>query len=944
MCLTTFIPVIDAANVQGIVTLKLPEGISIYDEDGDKIQNDTTAAKVIDYYAYTVNSGVVTFSGYSEGEETNLLKDDIITLYTDADLEPETKVAGNIASSVQASDAVLENSGTAKWMITVEVKRTLTKVATLTITPTLPKYTVTFTSAAGCAFLDAETGNALISAEYTGTSDVKFKLPSVANGKKPVIYQNGEKISPTPGADGVYSITVNGATTFAVQVEDITYSVTGSSGDGYTYAPNGSTEVAYGGSFSFFVNPANGYGDIKSVTYTMDGVEGSKAATKVSGTQYVINNITGAVVITVVAGDAENYTVTAPTGAGFEVKDITPASVGYGKKVTFNVEAKEGYDVTSVSYTMNGKTISLGTTAKEYEIKNITGDVTINVTATRKTLEVTVDNAGLGNATTTAANKTVSYGDDYTFYVTPAAGYNPPKVMVNGAEIKSVSNNLYTITNITEAKAITFESGTAIERTVTLIGNGEGFDYAADMQNKVNDGKSYVITVTVKDEYSNSKATINVNGSPVPANQNGNVYTYMIPSVTSDITVSVTGLVMNTYKITLTPGAGYTLTAIGDTTVSYGADFSFRLDTDASVANATVKCTNDVTATKDESGVYTIEGVTSNITVTVTTEGKTFAATVNNDEGDHATVTPVEGNTADSIPYNGDYSFTVAPETGYSIAKVSVNGSEITAINGTYTVHGVVRDLTIVVETVENTLTVNYRSTEKNHEYTETKVYTYTELETATLPELNTCDLHTFMGWSDGSGEYVTTLDTKYKDDVAKANVTVNLTAEYTVKEDTIRNLLSLKKTEGEATKLADNTYRITFRTSVGAKDSVDACVRDLVMITKHGTMLANTNDVNFATVTFTANSETGIYSGINGSDGDKDVYLYYVECGYSWDAFNAALVADISQKTNQIILRVSSVTESDTLNAAGWVEVKVGDDTFRIISDESGVVTISAN
>lgn len=542
----------------------------------------------------------------------------------------------------------------------------------------------------------------------------------------------------------------------------------------------------------------------------------------------------------------------------------------------------------------------------------------------------------------------VAHGGTFTFYVRTidekynaitAANITAKDSKDTPLTVNQVSDTQYTINGIVDDVTIAVATPGVKQYDITLIGGtGSTIEAVNNSALRVDHGGSFEFQVTVDERYNSSTPVISINGTPIAATFNNGVCTCTIENITEAKTVSVSNLTMNTYNVTLTPGAGYTLSPIGSTTVTHGSKFQFRLDLAAGYENPIVKV-GEKTITS-ENGIYTIDGVNDNVVVTVEVKSKTFNVTVYDEQNDHATVTAVDTSVA-SIPYNGSYLFKVKADPGYSISSVSVNNAVVTPIGDTYTVRNVVDDLTIVVETVENTLTVNYRSTEKNHEYTETEVYTYTELATAKLPELNKCKLHTFMGWSDGSGNYVTSLNDKYKDEVAKANVTVILTAEYVVDTTKLASLLKLEATTDETTKLANNTYRITFRTKVTTEAITDACVTDFVKIIRHGTILANTKDVNFANVNFNgaALPDTGTYNGIQSSDGTNTVYLYYIQCAYSWSEFNSALVA--ADAKSSIILRVSNVGENEQLYAAGWVEVKVGNETFRIISGVNEVITV---
>ena len=154
-----------------------------------------------------------------------------------------------------------------------------------------------------------------------------------------------------------------------------------------------------------------------------------------------------------------------------------------------------------------------------------------------------------------------------------------------------------------------------------------------------------------------------------------------------------------THAVTLTSGEGYTLT--GEATVEDGKDYSFTVTIadDYEMEDNFVVKANGETLTAGESGSYTVENVTADLTITVEAVVKKQAAS-------HAvTLTPGEGYTltGEATAEDGkDYTFTVTVSEGYDAANmvVKVNGEEVTAVDGIYTVEKVSSDLIITVEGV----------------------------------------------------------------------------------------------------------------------------------------------------------------------------------------------------------------------------------------------------
>ena len=155
-----------------------------------------------------------------------------------------------------------------------------------------------------------------------------------------------------------------------------------------------------------------------------------------------------------------------------------------------------------------------------------------------------------------------------------------------------------------------------------------------------------------------------------------------------------------THAVTLTSGEGYTLT--GEATVEDGKDYSFTVTIadDYEMEDNFVVKANGETLTAGESGSYTVENVTADLTITVEGVVKKQAA------GHAVTLTPGEGYTltGEATAEDGkDYTFTVTVTEGYDAANmvVKVNDAEVTAVDGKYTVEKVSSDLTITVSGVK---------------------------------------------------------------------------------------------------------------------------------------------------------------------------------------------------------------------------------------------------
>lgn len=222
--------------------------------------------------------------------------------------------------------------------------------------------------------------------------------------------------------------------------------------------------------------------------------------------------------------------------------------------------------------------------------------------------------SGEGYTVVGAAN--VKEGEDYSFQVNIANGYNGTDMVVkvngntvvktgNAYVVNSVSGNLViTVTGVKKNAPDTY--------TVTLP-SGNGF--TASGETTVTAGSNYSFTVTVATGYDVSTLVVkNGEATLTATSTEGNVVTYTINNVQSNITLTAT-IAKLKFSVTLPTGEGYAV--VGESEAVYGEDYTFTINAVAgySVKDTVVK-NGDVTLT-GVNGTYTVANVTANVVITV---------------------------------------------------------------------------------------------------------------------------------------------------------------------------------------------------------------------------------------------------------------------------------------------------------------------------------------
>ena len=152
--------------------------------------------------------------------------------------------------------------------------------------------------------------------------------------------------------------------------------------------------------------------------------------------------------------------------------------------------------------------------------------------------------------------------------------------------------------------------------SVTLS-SGEG--YVLEGAATAEQGATYRFTLTVEEAYDKSEITVKANGREIFAESDG--VTYTVANVTENLTITVEGVELNTYEVKIPTGEGYTVTGESTQTVNHGDSVSFIVA--ATEATSLVRVTSGSTKLAGDNGVYTIENVTEDITLSVKVFGIT---------------------------------------------------------------------------------------------------------------------------------------------------------------------------------------------------------------------------------------------------------------------------------------------------------------------------------
>lgn len=400
--------------------------------------------------------------------------------------------------------------------------------------------------------------------------------------------------------------------------------------------------------------------------------------------------------------------VTLVEGTGYTLSGET--RIVKGQEYTFKFALTEGYKQNAnFAVKVNGEKVDVATDGTvTVAADKVTGDLTVTVEG--------VEQIVVGNMLTTgdgfeyevldgANAAAIPYGGTLKFKVNLATGYNQSKFVVkDGEKVLEAVDGVYTITNIRETHIITVE-GVALNTYGVALPTSTNYEVKG--ANTVTYGTDYSFTIAFAAGQDTSAVKVYAqigNGEKVELAKSGDGYT--VTNVTDALTITIEGLKIAKYTVTLTPTEGITYLSENNgnpaTEAEHGSTYRFKATFDRAKYNGTLVVKNgDAVLVADSNGVYSVENVSGDIVITVS--GLTINTyTVTLTEGEGYTIAAADGSTS-PVNYGGSFSFTVAINSGYIAENlvVKANGTAIEAADGKYTVSNITSNITITVDGVE---------------------------------------------------------------------------------------------------------------------------------------------------------------------------------------------------------------------------------------------------
>lgn len=454
-------------------------------------------------------------------------------------------------------------------------------------------------------------------------------------------------------------------------------------------------------------------------------------------------------------------------------------NVQEGANATITFAPDNGYRIKSVK--VNSTDVTSSVSNNSYTISSISANTALEVEFEAipiPTYTLSVTASGNGSATyngTTAKNNTQTFtlneGTSATITFAPDNGYRIKIVKVNSADVtSSVSNNSYTVSNIKANTTLEVEFEAIPIPTYTLsvksTGNGSATYDGTTAKNgtksfTLNEGTSVTITFAPDNGY--RIKSVKVNSTDVTSSVSNNQYTVsnIKANTAVEVEFEIIPVVINTYtlsvKATGNGSAAYNGTTARNNTQSFtlnegtSATITFAPDNGYRIKSVKLNSTDVTSGVSNNS--YTVS-IISNTTVEVEFEAipiPTYTLSISATGNGSATYngTSAKNNTQTFTLNEGtSATITFAPDNGYRIKSVKVNGADVTSSvsNNSYTV-SISGNTTIEVEfeaIPANTYILKYVVDGEAY-----KTYELKEGDAIT-PEPNPQkDGYSFSGWSE---------------------------------------------------------------------------------------------------------------------------------------------------------------------------------------------------
>lgn len=512
-------------------------------------------------------------------------------------------------------------------------------------------------------------GTPAATASYAVGTVVPYNYTLSAGYQNLLVQLDGNPVS----ASGTVTMTVPHV--LVVSAQPITHTITATSGANGSVTPTGATSVLEGSSQTYAIVPNTGF---VVADVLVDSVSiGAQAS-------YTFPNILADHTISATF-QVQTFTLTTLAGVNGSITPPGPLVVNYNDSQSFNIIPDAGYQIATVK--VDG--ILQGSIQATYNFTNIQSNRSLEATFSPLPTHLVTVNLGAGTTGTPSATAPVIHGTtvNYTYSLLP--GFKNLSVMLDASAVPASGSLVVNGTH-------TFNISAAIATYTITASAGSNGQINPPGATTLNYGLSQTYTMSPDPGF--GVLDVLVDGV-----SQGPLLTYTFSSLSADHLISVTFAPLPTVLLTVIHGLG--VDSVPSVTSSYAQGTS-------------VHYTCSITLPLEYQGlIVTVDGVSSGVngdivmngthTLSVSASPRTYTLTAS--AGAHGSISPLGVTT---VGYHGSQTYTIAPNAGYRILSVLVDGLNV-GTPSTWTLSNIESDSVIVANFTALptfTLTVNLGS------------------------------------------------------------------------------------------------------------------------------------------------------------------------------------------------------------------------------------------
>jgi Zn-dependent metalloprotease/subtilisin family serine protease len=458
-----------------------------------------------------------------------------------------------------------------------------------------------------------------------------------------------------------------------------TYSLVSSAGLGGSISPAGITVVDSGSSITYTIAPEAGY---EILDVLVDGVSVGAVGS------YTFSSVLSdhSIEAQFVELPVPTYSLVSSAGLGGSISPAGITVVDSGSSITYTIAPEAGYEILDVL--VDG--VSVGAVGS-YTFSSVLSDHSIEAQFAELPVPTysLVSSAGLGGSISPAGITVVDSGSSITYTIAPEAGYEILDVLVDGVSVGAVGS--YTFSSVLSDHSIEAQFAELPVPTYSLVSSaGLGGSISPAGITVVDSGSS--ITYTIAPEAGYEILDVLVDGVSV-----GAVSSYTFSSVLSDhsIEAQFTALLVPTYSLVSSAGLGGSISPAGITVVDSGSSITYTIAPEAGYEILDV-LVDGVSVGAVSS--YTFSSVLSDHSIEAQfVELPVPTYSLVSSAGLGGSISPAGITVVDS---GSSITYTIAPEAGYEILDVLVDGVSVGAV-GSYTFSSVLSDHSIEAQFAE---------------------------------------------------------------------------------------------------------------------------------------------------------------------------------------------------------------------------------------------------